>query len=97
MSEPVKERFPLNAPGDFYVENGYCIACHAPETEAPDLMAHTADGHCYFKHQPTTQSELTSAIGAVQVCCCGAVRYGGADRQIIEEIKRIEPNGCDYG
>ena len=38
MDEP--RRHPLNASGDFYILDGYCIACEAPEAEAPDLMAH---------------------------------------------------------
>src|SRR5215475_2356807 len=34
------QRHPKNAPGDFYVILGYCVACEAPEHEAPDLMSH---------------------------------------------------------
>lgn len=69
-------KYPLNAPGPFYVENDACIACGLPETEAPDLMANE-DGHCYFRKQPSNQAELEQAIRAVQVCCCGSVCYGG--------------------
>jgi hypothetical protein len=36
-------RFRLNAPGDFFVEDGCCISCTAPEHEAPELMAHDED------------------------------------------------------
>ncbi|HEV2972959.1 MAG TPA: ankyrin repeat domain-containing protein [Pirellulales bacterium] len=34
------QRYPLNAAGDFYVENGMCIACAAPEHEASDGCDH---------------------------------------------------------
>jgi hypothetical protein len=75
---------PLNAPGDFYVENGECISCGAPESVAPDLIAwETIPGdphvHCYFKKQPADSFELKQAIDAIAVSCCGALRYTGSD------------------
>jgi hypothetical protein len=55
------QRHPANAPGDFYVLLDYCLACQAPEHEAPDLMAHeeAKDGHyhCFFRKQPSTPEE----------------------------------------
>src|SRR5262245_43124664 len=76
-----QRRYPLNATGDFYVADGVCIACTAPEHEAPELMSHDpgahAGYHCYFKRQPATPQELQRAVMAVAVGCCGAVRYGG--------------------
>src|SRR5436305_6718895 len=86
-----KQRFPLNAPGDFYVENEMCIACTAPEHEAPELMTHDepAGHHCYFKRQPTTPEELERAIRAVHMGCCGAVRYGGTDPKVIDRLRRL--------
>jgi hypothetical protein len=86
MSEFVKPvAYHLNSPGDFYVLDGMCIACTAPEHEAPSLMSHdeSAGYHCYFKCQPETIEETESAIWAVAVGCCGAVRYGGRDPQVI--------------
>jgi hypothetical protein len=95
-----RQAFKLNAPGDFYVEDGLCIACTAPEHEAPDLMAHTGDGrtyHCYFKRQPQTPAELERAVRAVEVGCCGAVRYAGHDAEIIRRL-HVWPNDvCDQG
>ena len=92
-------RYPLNSVGDFYVENDLCICCTAPEHEAPDLMAHDpkAPGgyHCYFKRQPSTPEELQRAVMAVRVGCCGAVRYGGQDRTIIEQLGN-DSDTCDY-
>jgi hypothetical protein len=95
-----RRRFWLNAPGDFYVEDGMCIACTAPEREAPDLMAHQSVGavgyHCYFRRQPETPAELERAIRAVEVGCCGAVRYGGPDPEIIRRLNRVWFRGaCD--
>jgi hypothetical protein len=78
--------FRLNAPGDFYTEDQCCIACCAPEHEAPDLMAHDDTGHCYFKQQPRTTEETARAVMAVYVGCCGAVRYRGTDPMIIAKL-----------
>jgi len=102
-----KQRHPANAPGDFYVMDGYCLACQAPEHEAPDLMANTeASGmyHCFFQKQPSSPEEVDRAINAVCVGCCGAVRYGGKDPAILREFKefakRIKQlnydNFCDH-
>jgi hypothetical protein len=87
-----------NAEGDFYVLDQCCIACTAPEHEAPELMAHDDTDHCYFKRQPETPDELDRAIMAVAVGCCGAVRYGGRDGRIIERIVTLCPGEdlCDH-
>lgn len=83
-------RFPLNVSGDFYVADEQCIACEAPEHEAPDLMTHQpGSAHCYFYRQPGTAEELDRAIMAVAVGCCGAVRYGGTDPSVIDRLKRL--------
>src|SRR5215831_20768418 len=53
--EESEERFPKNAAGPFFVVNGGCITCMAPEHEAPDLMGFDQEQHhCYFKKQPVT-------------------------------------------
>ena len=78
---------PLNAAGDFIVENGRCIACLAPEASAPNLMAHDESGHCYFKCQPKNEEETYDAILAMKVSCCGAVQYVGKDKSILFKIK----------
>jgi hypothetical protein len=88
---------PGNAPGPFYVEDNNCIACEAPVLEAPDLMDFQGEPdyshQCRFRRQPETQEELQRAINAVQVCCCGAVRYGGNDKTILDRIN--DPSVCD--
>ena len=94
-----RPKHPLNVPGDFYVEAGLCLACTAPEHEAPQLVDHCEgeEGyHCYFKKQPSTQEETLLAIRAVQFGCCGAVRYGGSDPKIIARLAAIgRGDDCD--
>lgn len=80
----------LNIQGDFYVENGECIACTLPVTESPELIgADESAGigyHCYFKKQPENNVEVESAINAMEVSCCEAHRYCGKDQKIIKQI-----------
>ena len=66
-----------------------------PESEAPDLMAPLTDDNydTYFIRQPKTQEEIEQAIGATEVCCVDAVRYGGQDKKI---LRRLGPSICDY-
>ena len=88
MSEP--ERYHLNAPGPFFVAKDECIACRAPEHEAPELMSFDeAGGSCYFHRQPQTPEETEHAIRAVWVACCDAVHYGGADRRILARLAKL--------
>ena len=82
---------PKNAPGPFYVMDGGCIACEAPERSCPDVIGHESapDGsayHCYFTKQPTTPDELEQALDACRLCCSGAVRYAGSDPRVLERL-----------
>jgi|SRR5882724_11315489 len=80
-------RYPKNAPGPFFVTNGECISCLAPENQAPDLMGFDKkEQHCYFKKQPSTPEELDRALKAVFVSCCDAVHYGGDDPAVKERL-----------
>ena len=86
--------FAQNAPGPFYVEDGLCIACAAPESEAPDLMDHVGPNepnayHCFFKRQPQSVEETDRAMIAMQVCCCGALRYGGDDPTVVQRLLNL--------
>jgi len=97
MQSSIKDRYPFNK-GDFYINNGDCISCGAPQAEAPDLIEHgKEDGHCYFKKQPQTEKELDQAISALMVSCINALRYGGTEEKI---LKRLYENGladlCDH-
>ena len=85
-----RERYHLNALGNFYVERDMCIICCAPEHAAPELMGFFDDpdgsnarSHCCFKRQPQTVEELQHALEAIHVSCCRAVRYGGSDRETV--------------
>lgn len=92
-------RFPENSQGDFYVENGVCTSCGAPEAEAPDLIDHskTEYGHCYFKKQPETEEEIERAINAIAVSCISGLRYGGTDEKILKRLYEIGEGGqCDH-
>jgi len=95
MPSSTKYRYPLNK-GDFYIRNGECITCGAPQAEAPDIIEHGLDGHCYFKKQPQTETELDQAINAMMVSCISALRYGGTEEKI---LKRLYEDGmadlCD--
>jgi hypothetical protein len=95
-----QRRYPLNAAGDFYVADGMCIACTAPEHEAPDLLFHDPEAHagyhCYFKRQPGTPDELQRAVMAVAVGCCGVVRYGGDDSALLRQLAGLgAAEACD--
>jgi len=101
-SEEPKERFPKNVAGPFFVANGECIACGAPEHEAPDLMGFDQEVlHCYFRKQPSTPDELERAIRAVWSSCCGALYYSGNDPAVpgrlaelrTENLKRMRKLG----
>ena len=89
----MRTRYPQNVPGPFYVENDLCLICMAPEHEAPDLMAFfdgdqsgAGGSHCYFKKQPETAEETMRAVNAMRVACCGALRYGGDDQEVIQRL-----------
>jgi len=82
----------------FYVDKDVCIACGAPEAEAPKLIEHSVgSGECYFKIQPKTEEEVTQAINAVMVSCIDALRYGGKDERILKRMYELGLSGnCDY-
>jgi hypothetical protein len=93
------DRYPENSQGDFYVENGVCTACGAPEAEAPDLIVHSnfEYGHCFFKKQPETEDEIERAINAIAVSCISGLRYGGTDEKILKRLYEIGEGGqCDH-
>lgn len=95
MDPSTRHRFRKNVPGPFYT-TGDCLACDAPEHEAPDLLAPlTGDNYdTYFVRQPTTPEEVERACRALEVCCVAALRYGGTDPNIIRRLGN-EPDYCD--
>ena len=92
-------RYHENSQGDFYVENGVCTSCGAPQAEAPDLIDHSKleYGHCYFKKQPETDEEIERAINAIAVSCISGLRYGGTNEKILKRLNEIgEGEQCDH-
>ena len=96
MTHKPSNRLALNVPGPFYT-TGECMACGAPEDEAPTLLEPFApeDLDTYFVRQPETAQEIEQACRALQVCCVNALRYGGRDRTIISRLGNT-PDYCDY-
>lgn len=85
-----------NVIGDFY-GNGQCLACGAPESEAPSLLSQLTDqyGDTYFVKQPGTREEIEQACRAIIVCCTDSLRYAGRDPAIILRLgNRIDT--CDH-
>jgi hypothetical protein len=94
------QRYPRNAPGDFYsecVQQGDCNHCLLPQIEAPSLIGYVngtpQNGQCYFKRQPQTPEELRQATNAIEMACCDSLRYSGHDPKIIAWLDGFN---CDY-
>jgi uncharacterized protein (TIGR02996 family) len=90
-------RHPLNVPGPFYT-CGNCMACEAPEAEAPHLLAplrHDGNLITHFDRQPQSAAEVEAACRAIQVCCVDDLRYGGTDPRILTALGN-SPAWCDY-
>ena len=85
-----------NVDGPFYTTGG-CLACGAPEAEAPHLLAELTDDQLetYFIRQPETPEDVEAACRAAQVCCVSSLRYGGKDPAIIHRLGNT-PEFCDY-
>jgi hypothetical protein len=84
------ERYPENAPGPFYVQNGCCTACMAPHAEAPSLMGFDEQhSHCYFRKQPQTNEETYRAIRAVWSSELDCLRYAGDNPQIQRRLAEV--------
>lgn len=88
-------RCPLTVAGPFYT-CGTCLACEAPEAEAPELLASLGAGNytTYFVRQPETAAEIERACGAAGVCCMFDLRYGGTDPLVIARLGN-DPVYCD--
>jgi len=86
---------PKSAPGDFYVESGYCLGCGVPHVVAPDLVSWTDEKvpHCFWKKQPETPEELERAVAVLEAQELGCHRYAGTDPAI---LNRVTPAYCDY-
>lgn len=96
MEAQPARRFEKNAPGPFYT-TGECMACGAPEVQAPGFLApvESENSDTYFVRQPSTPEEVEQACRALEVCCVNALRYGGQDPVIIRRLGN-DPQYCDH-
>ncbi|HEX7027058.1 MAG TPA: hypothetical protein VF268_07435 [Gammaproteobacteria bacterium] len=96
----------LNAPGDFYVEDGCCVSCGIPESEAPELFAwEETDNefhkghksyHCYVCRQPKTEAEIDKMISIMSYQELDCIRYKGNDSRTLEKIEKAgQSEYCD--
>lgn len=93
-----RERYHLNADGDFYVVKDMCIFCMMPEDQAPELMGFDEEvSHCYFKRQPGNPEELEHAIAAVSSSEVQGLRYAGNDEYVLRRlIEEGAAECCDW-
>jgi hypothetical protein len=91
-----KTPHPLNAPGDFYVEDGCCTSCELPFHEAPGHFKYDSTAHCYVCRQPATVDETDRMISAVSVSEVSCIRYRGSDPLVIQKLVVLkERDQCD--
>jgi hypothetical protein len=97
MPSAPSSRHRHNADGPFYVVNGDCMSCGAPEMHAPELMSHDSHGHCFFTRQPASLHETDEAIESTWSSCCGALRYGGTDDGVLIRLAELGlAEQCDF-
>jgi hypothetical protein len=93
--EPKHQAHPASAPGDFYVEDGMCLACGVPHLVAPSLIGWVEgpDSHCFWKKQPESVAELEQALAVFGAQDAGCHRYAGHDEAI---LRRVPSAFCDH-
>lgn len=97
MPSAPRSRHRQNIDGPFYVVNGECMSCGAPEMHAPNLMSHDSRGHCFFNRQPASPHETDEAIESTWASCCGALRYGGTDDRVLIRLAELGlAEQCDF-
>lgn len=90
-----RDPYPLNAKGEFYVEDGICLCCMIPEIEASELMGFDHETmHCYFKQQPLTPEELERAIAAIAASDIQGLRYAGHDKYVLDRLVDLGAADC---
>jgi hypothetical protein len=93
---PEREAHPLNAPGDFYVENGCCTLCGIPWSAAPELFSVVTNEHCYVARQPNTTTELDRMLTVIECADLECIRYRGRDAAIQTRLVDLgEGRQCD--
>ncbi|MDC7684970.1 hypothetical protein PQU92_16925 [Asticcacaulis sp. BYS171W] len=93
------KRYPKNVPGDFYVEDGCCMSCGVPESEAGDMFEWDeleTYVHCYVRRQPETPSDTEKMLNVVWNAEVECIRYAGSDPEIIRRLVQSgEGSVCD--
>jgi hypothetical protein len=60
-------------------------------------MSHDSHGQCFFARQPANPEETTEAIEGTWASCCGALRYGGTDSEILVRMAELGlAEQCDF-
>ena len=100
MVKPSQAPFPPhpeNAPGDFSVEDGCCITCGIPESEAPEVFDWAKDGgHCIVARQPQNSASVTRTLRAMVNAEVDCIRYRGSDPHLGRRIVEIGlAHSCD--
>jgi glyoxylase-like metal-dependent hydrolase (beta-lactamase superfamily II) len=65
-------RFPENAPGEFFVEQG-CIDCDVCRQLAPEVFGERPQGQSFVVRQPVTEAEHRRALMALVACPTSAI------------------------
>jgi ferredoxin len=70
-------RYPVNVPGKFYVDN-QCIDCDACRETAPkSFRRHDEGGYSYVHRQPQTPEEAAKCQEALEGCPVEAIGNDG--------------------
>jgi len=82
-------RHPKSVEGDFYAEDGQCLACGVPHLVAPALLAWVDEerSHCFWKKQPQTPQGLEQAIQVLEVQELGCHRYNRQNSAILKRVR----------
>ena len=89
-----RKRYPANAPGPFYVEDGCCTMCGVPDS-APEVFGNDRT-HCYVQRQPVTEEEVERTLRVIRTQEFDCVRYGGEDDRIRGRLAEAgEADKCD--
>lgn len=84
---------PKNVKGDFYVEDGCCMACDLPSEVAPEFFKYEGMS-CYICKQPSTQEEIIKVLNAMEIQDLDCIQYKGNNKQIIGSLKKRNLESC---
>jgi hypothetical protein len=83
--------YPLNATGDFGVENGCCMLCSVPVDDVPDMMRFNDDeSHCYIYRQPESQPDIDRMVAAANTSEGHCIHYVGKNASILKQMPQLK-------